>query len=356
MRQDDKERDGAKRNEVADAVETQRAACERLGSAQYARLLDDLGRDLAHRGAVGELLVAHADRPLHDAQPLRLLGALHRLALTGRAPRLAARFPSCGGDGEPVDFADVATLVESERDTVVAALAEQVQTNEVGRSTVLLSLAHWLPVLGIRDYSLLEIGSSAGLNLSFDHFGARTSLGPMGDSESTVIFEEDWFVEPPPLVASPARCVSRVGSDLAPISLADDEQSMRLQSFVWPDQTDRRRRLLAAIDITRRLDHTVERAGADEFLGRRLASPLDRPTVVFHSIVWQYLSPTVRHGVRSLIAEAGSRAHRERPLVWARMEPAGAMADVRVTVMHEASTIEFVVAEVGYHGRDFRWL
>lgn len=178
----------------------------------------------------------------------------------------------------------------------------------------------------------------------------------MGDPHSTVLFDEDWFVEPPPVVSDPARCISRIGSDVAPISLDDDTQRTRLLSFVWPDQTERRRRLLAAIDLTRRLDHTIERASADDFLERRLSSSLDRPTVVFHSIVWQYLSPEVRERVRAAIVEAGSRAGRERPLVWARMEPAGAVADVRVTVAHETSTVEFVVAEVGYHGRDFRWL
>ena len=44
------------------------------------------------------------------------------------------------------------------------------------------------------------------------------------------------------------------------------------------------------------------------------------------------------------------------PLLWARMEPAGATADVQVTVFSRTGTEEHRVAEVGYHGQDFRWL
>jgi hypothetical protein len=68
------------------------------------------------------------------------------------------------------------------------------------------------------------------------------------------------------------------------------------------------------------------------------------------------LSPEVRTRVRDTIERAGQVASAAAPVVWARMEPAGAVADVRVDVMSRGVHEEHVLAEVGYHGRGLRWL
>lgn len=315
---------------IADALVLQSTQCRVLGSAQYADLLEGLTEDFEAGGLVFDVLGRRTERPVHDALPLRLLGAVHRIALSGRAPELARRLPSCGGDGSRIDVREWLSIVARNRAEIDRALGEQVQTNEVGRSVVLRELASWLPSVGVTEFDLLEIGSSAGLNLNFDRLG-EMSLGA-------------------------ARCVERRGSDPSSLDVSRDDDALRLQSFVWPDQLERLDRLRRAIDVALQYPPHVEHASADEFLRTRLCHEAERSTVVFHSIVWQYLPNDVRDGVRSAIDEAGSARDSSRPVVWARMEPSGPVADVRVTVVDENGRREHRLAEVGYHGQDFRWL
>ncbi|MFM7140964.1 MAG: DUF2332 family protein, partial [Alphaproteobacteria bacterium] len=188
-----------------EALEIQAAQCRHLGSAQYADLLDAMAADHRAGGRIASLLDGRSERPLHDAILLRLLAALHLAALEGRAPRLAARFASCGGDGGSVDLADVLATVDAFPAQVERGLRSQVQTNEVGRSVCLLALANWLPEVGIDAFDLLEIGSSAGLNLSFDRYGADTGDGVLGRADSPLVFERSTFVRAP-RVRTPARC------------------------------------------------------------------------------------------------------------------------------------------------------
>lgn len=347
-------------DEIAMALAQQAHACRSLGSTQYGDLLDALVVDTESGGFIGRLLAERSERPVHDALPLRLLGVVHRIALRGDAPVLAARYPSCGGDGSPIPVAEFAATVDAHRDEIDVALGQQVQTNEVGRSVVPLALVHWLTVLGIEHVDWMEIGASAGLNLHFERYGATTSRGSLGDPSSPVRFDASWFASSgfdsgPPVTTRPVVCERRRGCDLFPLDVHDDDDARRLLSFVWPDQRERFARLRAALSIARASDLTVERSSADQFLASALNDDPSRPRVVFHSIVWQYLSADVRNGVREAIASAP--ASRSAPVVWARMEPAGPVADVRVTV-HDGGRepVERRLAEVGYHGQGLRWL
>ena len=342
-------------DEIAMALAQQANACRSLGSSLYGDLLDALVIDTESGGLIGRLLAERPERPVHDALALRLLGAVHRIALRGDAPALAARYPSCGGDGSPIPVAEFAATVDDHRHEIDVALGQQVQTNEVGRSVVPLALVHWLTVLGIERVDWMEIGASAGLNLHFDQYGATTSRGPLGDPSSPVHFDTSWFASDPPVTDRPVVCERRRGADPFPLDVHDDDDAQRLLSFVWPDQRERFARLRAALSIARASDLTVERSSADEFLASALNDDPSLPRVVFHSIVWQYLSADVRNGVREAIASAP--ASRTAPVVWARMEPAGSVADVRVTV-HDGGRepVERRLAEVGYHGRGLRWL
>lgn len=93
----------------------------------------------------------------------------------------------------------------------------------------------------------------------------------------------------------------------------------------------------------------VDRAGGVEWLGERLAEA--RPglaTVVFHSIVIQYLTESERNALAALLAVAGERADSEAPLAWLRMEPAGERADLHLTTWPGGE--ERRLGSAGYHG------
>ena len=341
---------------IPHALGAQSRACESLGSATAVRLLDALAEDYANKGVTHRLLHGRFDRPVHDAAPLRLMAGLHRLVLGGNAPELARHFPTAGGrPGERLQRDTIAAVVDHAA-TLDEDLNEQVQTNEVGRSVVHMALAHWLARRGHQEFDLLEIGSSAGLNLNYGLYGATTTEGTMGDPTSPVSFGPDWFDVPPPLAAPAAVPASLTGSDPHPIDTTTDDGTLRVLSFVWPDQTDRFERLRRALRLARTHVPDVRRASAEVAVRQLLPERFDRPILVFHSITWQYMGPTVQHDFVEALRRRAADATRSSPLVWARMEPAGPVADIRATIWQgEPEPSEMFLGTVGYHGKGMRW-
>jgi hypothetical protein len=341
---------------VLDAIELQRAAAEALGSPLLARLLDAVQTDVGEGGPCRALLEGASERPVHDAVPLRLLGALHRLVLEGRAPVLARWYPSAGGDAwAPGDLdAEVrATVAEHERD-VAAAMGRTVQTNEVGRAAVLAGgFAEVARRTGL-PLRLREVGASAGLLLRWDHYAYDTGRGPVvGPTASPLCFEPGWWQGDPPDLAG-VVVAERRGCDIAPIDPTTTEGSLTLQSFVWPDQLERLERLRAAIAVAHEVPAVVDAADGGSWARAQLAEVAPGlATVLYHSIVWQYLPPDSRAALRAALEAAGSAATEDAPVAWLRMEPAGDVADLRLTLWPGGTTE--VLATSGYHGRPVRW-
>lgn len=342
---------------MIDALALQAHACANLGSPMYASLFQELLADYRDGGRTYALLAGRSDTPLHDALPLRLAGAIHRVVLRGEDDRLARHYPSMGGtpgDDFPSDFI---AFMRDHLDEIELGLATQVQTNEVGRSIVHLTLSHWITLFGVTQFDFLEIGASAGLNMNFHHFYGCCKQLRMGDPQSPLRFMGDRFLNEPRVPRTGAQVIRKRGVDVAPIDITNPEEELRLLSFVWPDQKERFTRLKAGIDIAKQFPPVIDTESADTWLQRQLSLPQERATVVFHSIVWQYLGDTVQQHMKSVLSEAGSRATAEAPLFWARMEPAGPVADVRVTVWRGApDPDEFRLAEIGFHGQDMKWL
>ena len=151
---------------LAAVLRQQETWCARLGSPLYAALLGAAAGDVEMGGPTLAVLAGHDDDPLGSALALRLLGAVHCLVLDGRAPALARHYPSAGGDAGPDGawpaFRD---LLEAQRDTVRTLVDRPVQTNEAGRSAALLGGFFTVARETGLPLRLLELGSSAGLNL-----------------------------------------------------------------------------------------------------------------------------------------------------------------------------------------------
>lgn len=339
---------------MIDVLAYQARQCEAAGSFLYATILQGVTDDLQAGGISAQLLAGRDADPFGSALALRLLGAVHRIVLEGRAPALTGLYPSVGGDassGDPA-AAFLATLVEHAPE-VSRRLGDGVQTNEVGRSAVLVGGFGVVQDRTELPLRVLEIGASAGLNLRFDHYAYDTGRQVVGVPESPVRFAGVWEGEPPRL---PARLevVERRGCDRHPLDPTSEEGRLTLLSYTWPDQLDRVERLLAALEVAARVPVPVDEADAVSWLEHQLAEPrAGVATVVVHSIVLQYLPPDRRRRVRAAIEEAGRAATAPAPLAWLRMEPAGDRAELRVTSWpggHEER-----LASAGYHGRPIWW-
>jgi len=104
------------------------------------------------------------------------------------------------------------------------------------------------------------------------------------------------------------------------------------------------------------MDFKVDKEDAATWIARRLNSHSSGVRVAWHSIAWQYFPSATKDGVRAALSDHGSNATPENPLVWLRMEPAGATADLRATVWRGDAPTEHALALVGYHGMDLKWL
>jgi len=319
-------------------------------------LLNDCATDYEQGGPVRDLLEGHEHDRQGSVLALRMMGGVHRLVLEGHAPELAQFYPSAGGRVALEGVWEVfrATL-RKHMQALRQLIQRPVQTNEVGRCGALLGgflLVAQQTGLPLR---LLEIGASAGLNLRWDRYRYTwNGGGAWGDALSPVVLRDVLEGDArPPLCA--ARVVERGGCDPHPIDPASQEGRLTLLSFIWPDQLERIGLLEAALEVARLVPCPIDRAGAVEWLTQRLAEPSPgRATVLFHSIVWQYLSSEDRERVAEIIDRAGSRATSSAPFAWLRLEPGKEMAELKLRIFPGFE--DRLIATAGYHKPAVKWL
>lgn len=329
--------------------------CSRLGSPLYEYLLNCCAEDYEQSGVLHDLLKNHEHDPRGSVLALRLMGAMHRLVLQGRAPELAKFYPSVGGtatrDGVWEAFRNT---VRDQMEGLGPLICSPVQTNEVSRCGALLGGFLLITRLTGLPLRLLEIGASAGLNLRWDHFYYTWRGSSWGEPTSPVCLQDVFAPDAvPPL--GPVRVVERSGCDPRPIDPTSDEGRLTLLSFIWPEQHERRQLLEAALKMVRLVPCQVECARAADWLRARLAQPVSgAATVLFHSIVWQYLSHEERAEVTEIVEQAGSRATAAAPLAWLRMEPGKESAEIRLKIF--PGFADRLIAVAGFHMGQTRWL
>ncbi len=338
-------------------IRTYQLACNGMGSPFYGDMLERMAGDVAAGGPVGRFLAGHLESTYEDAVPLRFLGGVHRLVLAGRASELAARFPSVGGDGDAAAaWPDVLAALDTHGDAIRDALTRPPQTNEVGRSAALVG--GFLVVA--RDtrlpLRLLEVGTSGGLNLRFDRYWYESDGVGFGDSESPVRFAGLWEEGRPPFDA-PITIAERRGCDRDPIDAGTEDGRLTLLSYVWPGQTERFTMLRAALDVARDVPVTIDRADIPSWLGRHLDVPAsEQTTVVFHSIVWQYLTDDERATAEAALADAGDWATDNAPLAWLRLEPSPDLTHTELRVTTWPGGEDRLLARCHYHLGPVRWV
>ncbi|CAM4123054.1 hypothetical protein MB901379_00878 [Mycobacterium basiliense] len=294
--------------------------CAGAGSPMYGELFELVATDVEAGGVFATVLCGHEDDPSRDAVPLRLLGGLHRMVLDGRAPSLRRWYPSTGGSWDATAaWPDIVRTATTHTDELRAALALPPQTNEVGRSAVLigglLCINHefGLPV------RLFEIGSSAGLNLRADHYHYRYPGSTWGPADSPVTIDNAWNGQLPP--PGTVRIVERHGYDVAPIDVTGADGELTVLSYIWPDQRARLQRLRGAITVARKVPAQLERRTAADGVAR-LKLTEGALTVLWHSITWQYLGDDERAVVRGRVEELSAQAGPGSPFAHLTLEPA----------------------------------
>ncbi len=340
---------------LAEAWKRQVDWCDGNGSPFTARVLEAAWADRERGGALRELLPDWPGDAGADAVPLRVAAALHAMALDGSDATLAALYPPRGRAWDVAHGpAAVADALAAQRDRVAAYLRVAPQTNEIGRSAILLPGFAVIAAATALPLTTFEIGASAGLNQLWHRYRYDFGAARWGDPASDVLIRAEWRGARPALQERIA--VTSHACDVAPIDLRVDGAALRLLSYVWPDQTERLQRLRAAITLSQRLGVQVEAADALPWVQQALATP--RPgqaTVLYHSVMWQYMPEATRHALRASIDAVAARATRDAPLAWLAFEPPNADADMQLSLTLWPGGEPRLLARAHPHGRWIEW-
>lgn len=292
-------------NDWRAAFALQAQACRTLGAPLTADLCERLAKAIAaDPGPVaGRVREWSGDPTYHgDSVPLRLTGALQGLVLTGA---LAAATQDI----------DLSRVFQQHEAWFLDWLDRPPQTNEVGRSAVLIAACRFLAGLGHRDLDLLELGASAGLNLNFPLYHLDLETNEPG----VVVLTPEWRGTPPP--ALPLQFGSARGVDLNPLDPVRDR--LRLLAYIWPDQPQRLARTRAALDLARQHPPQVDQGDAGAWLQAQLAAAAPRGRLVYHTVAAQYFPPRTRAQVEHALRTAGADTRPGAPLCHVSMEADG---------------------------------
>ena len=263
--------------------------------------------------------------PVPQRRPLLLLAAVHYLLLSGLDDPLAAYYDTVaellGRPYEPPTapvtgaFAAFCDAHRAELEHLIAT--RSTQTNEVGRCTSLLpGLCHvasqyrWEVPL-----SLLDLGTSAGLNLLFDDYsytyrsasdGSLLTAGAAGSAVSIDCSARD-DVRSLPKLRIPAMA-DRIGLDLSPVDPFSDDAALWLLACQWPDNPLRFARLRAALSNVRASTHPPRLERGDMLTDlRTVVATIDdgAPLVIFHSWVAAYLEEEEQRDLTAEIRALG---------------------------------------------------
>jgi hypothetical protein len=247
----------------------------------YSALMTALERD-----AVAQEMLASVR--VEQRNPMLVLASLHLAALRGHPVLspiyLEARYGSIANHATAAKA--VVAVLNGEPELVRSELHRSTQTNEPGRSAVFQSVVALIAQRGHSAINLVDVGTSAGINLHFDQFPVREEDD--GNPLTLICRDETPVDRSLPL----PEILSRVGIDPSPLDLSLDDDRQWLQACLWPEEPRRMDRLDAIIEHRPSWPPTsVLRGTAAQRLGDAMA--LGEPsatTIVINSYVAAYFS------------------------------------------------------------------
>jgi hypothetical protein len=306
--------------ENRESFHIQAGYCQAMDAPITARVCTALADALDRSSDTGRRVLDWPGEPVADAVVLRLVGGLHALHRRGDDAALGRVFTGATTDPAAV-IGTLRAVVRDHDSALLPWLDGPPQTNEAGRSAGLMTgLLHLAERYG-PDMELIEIGSSAGLNLLIDRYAFDLGGIRKGPADAPVTIAPAWRGPPPPDAPIAIRSVR--GVDIAPVDVNDPADAERLASYVWVDAQERLDRIERGIAMIREHGVSLDRGDAADWVEARLAEPQATGTtrVLIHSVVWQYLPAPTRARIREAMDAAGARATAERPLGWVMMEP-----------------------------------
>ena len=337
---------------------------QRGASPLYERLSLGIAQDPALLTIAAE---GRRDQPL----PNLFFAAVHMLLLRGVRHELANFYPSVTDMPAIAEdpFPHFRSFCLEHAEQIKRTIAERrVQTNVVERCGLLL------PAFGIvaervnyKPLHLVEIGCSAGLNLLWDKYSFNYGTDrSYGDCSSVVQISVELRGEAaPPLPDKIPPIAARVGIDLNPIDVWDDDATQWLRALVWPEDDARLRRLNAAMSIAQAAPPTLMKGDALELLPGVLADASgDAALIVYHTHTVNQFSAEARQRLDEILSQEGSRRdlywisseYRASPRQWLTDDTESARPTLRLVSYEGGIRLERTLARCHHHGRWMEWL
>lgn len=284
------------------------------GNPLYRKLCEAIAADC-------DLLNLASSRATRGTLVYVFLGAVHFLVLRERRPcPLAAAYLR---SGERSELLGVEALFRSycmENERAIRRLVECriAQTNDPGRAALIVAgLLKLEELLGRRDLFLVELGSSAGLNLNLDQFRLRYHVRTLSERRSAVfrLGPESSSARVPCRVIGDCsfitravglpRIAGRVGVDLQPPDLSDADEVQWLEALIWPGERRRLRLFRSALRIFQNTPQVVLKGDMVALLPRISShASTDLDLFVVQTFATSGTQPDLEMALRLTLAEA----------------------------------------------------
>lgn len=206
-------------------------------SRLYEYLSIEISRD-------NDLLELSSHCPPGQPVPNLLFAAVHYLLLSGTDHELKEFYPSVTVNPRPVEkaFPSFKDFCQQHQNEIIDLLQSRlVQTNEIRRCTYLYPSFFYIYSKAHKPLSLIEIGTSAGLQLLWDRYsysyGTEDTYGDFSSSVHLTAELRNGNV--PPLPRNSPPVASKIGIDLNVVDLSNQNDYLWLKSLIWSEHKER---------------------------------------------------------------------------------------------------------------------
>lgn len=322
----------------------------RSSSPLYARLTLGIAE-------LPDVLALCVERLEGQPAPLLLFGAVHSLLLAGAQHPLRQYYPDLVAtphDDDPVPvFADFCLQYADELRAIIRS--HRVQTNEVGRCSLLLPAFSLVALQTQKPLAIIEIGASAGLHLCWDSYGYEYSNGQAlsPSPEALLTLQCEVRGAALPLMDNFPQVAWRVGLELHPLDVVNrPEDRAWLRALLWPENPIRVARYEAAVKTLIASPQRLIEGDAIADLPTLIAeAPEGCALCVVQSFVLYQFTPKQREAFQQVLVDASQ----QRDIYSINLDSKETDLEMRLT--HYGQTInDVLLARIEAHGKWIEWM
>lgn len=284
-----------------------------------------------------------------------LFGAVHYLLLKGTDHHLREFYPSIVKNPRKVEesFFPFKEFCVQFSDEIIRLLQEKlVQTNEVRRCSYLFPVFQSIYDKVKKPLALIEIGTSAGLQLLWDLYSYSYETGEVyGNKDATLLITAEVRGDKTPNLQDYIPPVAtRIGIDLHPIDLKDDENELWLKALIWPEHHERRELFEKATEYVKSNELRLIEGNGVELLWKLSEEiPNEYAICVFHTHVANQMPSEVKTNLLDEVLRIGAK--REIFHLYNNIQD----RDLHLDYYLDGNEFKNLIGKTEGHGRWFTW-